>query len=424
MRIQHNILVINSYRNYTNNTALGKNLEKLSSGYKINRAGAAAGLAISKKMWGQIQGLNAAQKNVKDGISLVKTAEGAMQEIQDMMPRMKYLATQSANGTYDSDVDRVALQDEVDSLISEINRIADSANFNGTKLLNAGRESGSTGGGSIVQTENGTQGTAGDQVGAASFEVNLSALTGWTSGATITLQIGGGTVTSEATGGTAASDLATAFDGATIEIGGISYTIDASSGDGKLVFKETNPASNADGVTAAISASTNVTVTASGGSLSNDTGITTANETAGTFSAGTGTATPTAAKSTINFAGKTGADLIGKTLTFDGTKYQFVADADDADDDATAIVIGEDDAAADIADAVATAIGTSVSGFTATNNGDKVEITENSAQGDTEAASWALSRTVWSTPRTTCPSWPRTSRTPSPPSATPTSPTR
>ena len=144
MRIQHNILAMNSYRNYSNNTsALGKNLEKLSSGYKINRAGDdAAGLAISEKMRAQIQGLNAAQKNVKDGISLVKTAEGAMQEIQDMMSRMKYLATQSANGTYDNAVDRKALQDEVDQLRSEINRIADSANFNGINLLD-----GSLGGG-------------------------------------------------------------------------------------------------------------------------------------------------------------------------------------------------------------------------------------------------------------------------------------
>ena len=138
MRIQHNILAMNSYRNYTTNTnALGKNLEKLSSGYKINRAGDdAAGLAISEKMRAQITGLDAAQKNVKDGISLVKTAEGAMQEIQDMVKRMKYLATQSANGTYDENVDRVQLQKEVDSLMSEIDRIADSANFNGIKLLN------------------------------------------------------------------------------------------------------------------------------------------------------------------------------------------------------------------------------------------------------------------------------------------------
>ena len=137
MRIQHNIMAMNAYRNYnTNTSALSKNLEKLSSGYKINRAGDdAAGLAISEKMRAQITGLNAASKNVKDGISLVKTAEGAMQEIQDMLNRMDYLATQSANGTYDNEVDRANLQKEVDALKSEINRIADSANFNGIKLL-------------------------------------------------------------------------------------------------------------------------------------------------------------------------------------------------------------------------------------------------------------------------------------------------
>ena len=137
MRIQHNIAAMNAYRNYNINTsAVSKNLEKLSSGYKINRAGDdAAGLAISEKMRAQITGLNAAQKNVKDGISLVKTAEGAMQEIQDMLNRMDYLATQSANGTYDNEVDRANLQKEVDQLQAEINRIADSANFNGIKLL-------------------------------------------------------------------------------------------------------------------------------------------------------------------------------------------------------------------------------------------------------------------------------------------------
>ncbi len=137
MRIQHNIMAMNAYRNYnTNTSALSKNLEKLSSGYKINRAGDdAAGLAISEKMRAQITGLNAAQKNVKDGVSLVKTAEGAMQEIQDMLNRMDYLATQSANGTYDDPVDRLNLQKEVNALRDEINRIADSANFNGIKLL-------------------------------------------------------------------------------------------------------------------------------------------------------------------------------------------------------------------------------------------------------------------------------------------------
>ncbi len=146
MRIQHNIPAMSAYRNYNNNTsALAKNLEKLSSGYKINRAGDdAAGLAISEKMRAQITGLNAASKNVKDGISLVKTAEGAMQEVQDMLNRMDYLATQSANGTYDNEVDRLNLQKEVDALKTEINRIADSANFNGIKLLDGTQAKGTS----------------------------------------------------------------------------------------------------------------------------------------------------------------------------------------------------------------------------------------------------------------------------------------
>ena len=137
MRIQHNIMAMNAYRNYNNNTsALSKNLEKLSSGYKINRAGDdAAGLAISEKMRAQITGLKAASKNVKDGVSLVKTAEGALQEVHDMLNRMDSLATQSANGTYDDKVDRANLQKEVEALTKEINRIADSANFNGKALL-------------------------------------------------------------------------------------------------------------------------------------------------------------------------------------------------------------------------------------------------------------------------------------------------
>ena len=137
MRIQHNIMAMSAYRNYSKNTsALSKNLEKLSSGYKINRAGDdAAGLAISEKMRAQITGLEAANKNVKDGVSLVQTAEGALQEVHDMLNRMDSLATQSANGTYDNEVDRANLQKEVNALKSEIDRIADSSNFNGQKLL-------------------------------------------------------------------------------------------------------------------------------------------------------------------------------------------------------------------------------------------------------------------------------------------------
>lgn len=147
MRIQHNIMAMNAYRNYNNNTsALSKNLEKLSSGYKINRAGDdAAGLAISEKMRAQITGLKSASKNVKDGVSLVKTAEGALQEVHDMLNRMDSLATQSANGTYDNEVDRANLQKEVTALKSEIDRIADSSNFNGIKLLDGSLSSSGAG---------------------------------------------------------------------------------------------------------------------------------------------------------------------------------------------------------------------------------------------------------------------------------------
>ena len=137
MRIQHNIAAMNSYRNLTNNnSALSKNLEKLSSGYRINRAGDdAAGLAISEKMRAQITGLETAQKNANDAISLVQTAEGALTEVHSMLNRMVELAIQSANGTSDDKVDRANIQEEINSLMDEINRISDATNFNGIKLL-------------------------------------------------------------------------------------------------------------------------------------------------------------------------------------------------------------------------------------------------------------------------------------------------
>ncbi|WP_312643747.1 flagellin [Hydrogenoanaerobacterium sp.] len=137
MIIQHNIMALNAHRQLGgNNGAVAKNLEKLSSGFRINRAGDdAAGLAISEKMRAQIKGLERAQANAQDGISLVQTAEGALTEVHSMLNRMVELATQSANGTYKNDVDREALQSEVDSLSAEINRIAEFTDFNGIKLL-------------------------------------------------------------------------------------------------------------------------------------------------------------------------------------------------------------------------------------------------------------------------------------------------
>ncbi|MEG2022463.1 MAG: flagellin, partial [Oscillospiraceae bacterium] len=137
MIIQHNIMALNSYNRLgTNNGLIGKNLEKLSSGYKINRAGDdAAGLAISEKMRAQITGLTRATQNSQDGVSLVQTAEGNLTEVHSMLNRMVDLATQSSNGTIDDSVDRANLQKEVTSLKAEINRIAESSHFNGIKLL-------------------------------------------------------------------------------------------------------------------------------------------------------------------------------------------------------------------------------------------------------------------------------------------------
>ncbi|NBJ90927.1 flagellin N-terminal helical domain-containing protein [Acutalibacter sp. 1XD8-36] len=248
MRIQHNILAMNSYRNYnTNTSALGKNLEKLSSGYKINRAGDdAAGLAISEKMRAQITGLDAAQKNVKDGISLVKTAEGAMQEIQDMVKRMKYLATQSANGTYDENVDRVQLQKEVDSLMSEIDRIADSANFNGIKLLDGSMSSGEA---TFTQA---TSATA-----TAKMEITLSDAKNLIGGS---IQVGNKTYRVELAAGTLAAGSTATFDGTVLKMG---TGATASTVVSALVAKlgSTLKAKDLDGNEA------NLTVAASGGKI-------------------------------------------------------------------------------------------------------------------------------------------------------------
>ena len=152
MRIQHNIAALNSYRNLTgNNAAVSKNLEKLSSGYRINRAGDdAAGLAISEKMRAQITGLETAQKNANDGISLVQTAEGALTEVHSMLNRMVELADQSSNGTYQDAVDRENLQKEVNSLKEEIDRISESTNFNGINLLDGSLAGNGTSGGGLV----------------------------------------------------------------------------------------------------------------------------------------------------------------------------------------------------------------------------------------------------------------------------------
>lgn len=142
MVVQHNMNAINAYNRLNANVAgLKKASEKLASGYRINRAGDdAAGLAISEKMRSQIKGLNQAVRNSQDGINMIQTFEGAAQETHSILQRMKELATESANGTYDNTTDRAAIQLEFDQLNAELNQIADT-DFNGTIVLNGGEMS-------------------------------------------------------------------------------------------------------------------------------------------------------------------------------------------------------------------------------------------------------------------------------------------
>lgn len=146
MVVQHNLNAVNANNKMNMNVSgTKKATEKLSSGYQINRAGDnAAGLAISEKMRSQIRGLSQATKNANDGISLIQTAEGGLNETHSILQRMRELAVQSANGTYQDDTDREAIQLEVDALKSEIDRIATSTEYNGMKLLDGSLDKGTS----------------------------------------------------------------------------------------------------------------------------------------------------------------------------------------------------------------------------------------------------------------------------------------
>src|SRR4051795_12553735 len=138
LRIQNNVEAFNAHRNLSATEGkLGSSMERLSSGYRINRAADdAAGLAISERLRGQIHGLEQSQRNVQDAISLVQTAEGSLTEVHAMLHRIRDLAVQFKNGSL-SNADRTAIQSEVNQLASEIERIGQSAEFNGIRLLNA-----------------------------------------------------------------------------------------------------------------------------------------------------------------------------------------------------------------------------------------------------------------------------------------------
>jgi flagellin len=138
LRIQHNVEALNAHRQLQNTSdKLSQAMERLSSGYRINRAADdAAGLAISEKMRGQIRGLGQAQRNLQDAVSMVQTAEGSLNEVHSMLQRVRELAVQYKNGTLSAS-NQSALQAEINQLASEIERLGTSADFNGIKLLNS-----------------------------------------------------------------------------------------------------------------------------------------------------------------------------------------------------------------------------------------------------------------------------------------------
>ena len=288
MVVRTNTMAINAQRQLNlNNNKVSKSLEKLASGFKINRAGDdAAGLAISERMKAQIKGLDAASTNSQDGISLVQTAEGALNEVHDMLNRMVELATKAANGVY-TESQRGNYADEVNQLLSEIDRIADSTNFNSLKLLDGtmgmnndafkvSAGAAAVEGPAIDMTTavsdmhfSEPQSVAQDPsfaFDAADFTLTTAANTNITVTVNIAGQNVGVSVTAGADGVIKADDLAAAFAGATAAIDGIEFT--ASVEGSKVTFNLTTAGSvktttSAASINAAIGST--VTVVAGGG---------------------------------------------------------------------------------------------------------------------------------------------------------------
>lgn len=356
MVVRTNTMANNAFRQLgMNNSAVSKSLEKLSSGFRINRAGDdAAGLAISERMKAQIKGLDAASSNSQDGISLVQTAEGALNEVHDMLNRMVELATKAANGVY-TDAQRGNYADEVTQLQKEIDRIADSTNFNSLNLLD-----GSMGAAGLTMT------TAAGVNAAATVNGEISVDLGGLSAANaattydLVFELNGKSYTISGTapaGGTNATDVADNFNNLTVDIEGVTFTV-TDNVDGTLTL-------NGDGAATVDLTGLTVKVVEQGGAeLTGASGTVVESPAEEVTAAG--------ASATIDFTGKTGAEVVGNTITIDGTTYEFVTDAADVKDGNTAVVITE---AADD-QALATALQGAVAGgnVTATVGDDDVSV--------------------------------------------------
>ena len=371
MVVRTNTMSTNAYRQLgMNNSAVTKSLEKLSSGYRINRAGDdASGLAISEKMKAQINGLEQASSNSQDGISLIQTAEGATTEIHNMLNRMVTLATKSANGTIQDEVDRDAIQAEVDALNEEITRIAKSTNFNGIDLLDGNLS------GAAVTTKAGT-GQPGVNGSKASYTFNLTSTSAFQENDTII--IGGTTYTVKDTP-TGTNDVATA-DLNTVDKFGAWAAGKLTSNDTDkwtVTYDETNH-------NLVFTANKNAAQTApahgiSFGSNTGDLSVAGAQTVAG----GENHTGGSAAVTTLDFAGKTGSDLLGTTLKVGNTTYEYIKADGAATDGNTPIEIAADSTADQIAAAVKNAV--TVDGYDVALDTSKVTITNKTTGAASQA---------------------------------------
>ncbi len=349
MVVRTNTMAINAeHQMRLNSSNVAKSLQKLSSGYKINSAADdAAGLAISEHMKAQIKDLDAASDNSQDGISLAQTAEGALNEVHDMLNRMSELATKASNGTY-TDSQRGNYSDEVDALQSEIDRISKSTNFNGINLLNGEQAA-------PVVTE-----TAGTDAVTGSATTVAYDVTGKGTGDLNTKTIDGQAITWNTDLDTTMSDFVTAYNGGTHD-----FTANYTSNVLTLTAK-------ANGATAA--------------PTDNTTGVTP------TTTVGTADVAGTGASTAIDFTGVNATNAIGGTVTVGSKTYEFT-NADDptaaAQSGNTAVAVHENATTSDVLSALKTEVDKDTT-LTADNtvavNGDKLTITSKTVGASSTAA--------------------------------------
>jgi flagellin len=295
--INHNLSALNAWRQLEGNDGvMSKSLEKLSSGLRINRAADdAAGLAISEKMRGQIKGLNQAIRNAQDGISLIQTAEGALNETHSILQRMRELAVQSDSDTV-TDADRTNIQQELSQLISEVDRIGNTTEFNTKKLLN---------GGAGVSVTSSNTAYAANLSGTADTQAGTVGLTAANITMATTASVVGGSASITGAGSTAAAISAAS----TIGINGKTYSFQATDTI-QTVLDTINAESATNGVTATWSAGAGngIKLTAAGAGSSYAVNITAA----GTGALGTGAGLTTVASTK-------GADAVMSTTELGGS---------------------------------------------------------------------------------------------------------